>query len=246
MDATEKQILDIELIDRILNRVDLNWLEHVVGDTGVKTFIIAGNSLNRETPHDIDIYQDAIESPYENKLFKNVAQSIDKQPDALNGNDTKLVCRTDNAVTIRHSGVTYQFCKYSKVFEALIRSFDYAHVRVGVKFNIDRLTRPVVYYTSDYITYLLTGHSKYIGTDYPMSSLLRAEKYRRYEILNNHEYRLSVLRALGDMLIRGFDDYEDFKDQLNAIDLRDLEGEETLAATSLYDICRERGLVKHP
>jgi len=246
MDATEKKILDCAITDRILGRIDLTWLEKIVKAEGGKSFVIAGNSLNRATPHDIDIYQDCTGGMEEKRLFDFTNPTIDQLMQGIDGIEAEVVCRTDNATTVKHNGVIYQFCKYMKPFEELVKGFDYAHVQVGIKITCDLPTRTTVFYTPQYVTYLLTGHSKYVGSGYPLSSMIRAEKYRRYELLSNYDFRLSVLLALGEVIKRGFYDYADFKDQLKALDLSDLEGEETSAAKMLYQICCERGLVDKP
>lgn len=52
------------------------------------------------------------------------------------------------------------------------------------------------------------------------------------------------MNILRDIISRGYTDYEDYKDQLAAVDLLLLEPEEKQAAWNLYLACGNRGLVK--
>ena len=55
-----------------------------------------------------------------------------------------------------------------------------------------------------------------------------------------------MFNALGDVIKRGFEDYKDFKKQIESIDLLLLKKDESNAAYRLFLICQQRGLVKHP
>lgn len=50
---------------------------------------------------------------------------------------------------------------------------------------------------------------------------------------------------MAQFLSRGFIDYDDFKDQLEAVDLLLLQDNECNAAKRLYDICCNIGLVEN-
>ena len=84
-----------------------------------------------------------------------------------------------------------------------------------------------VYVSEDYIVARATGQSFYTGTEYPLSSLVRAFKYaNRGELGNKKNLANIVLSILADIINRGYISYDDFKDQLSSIDLlleRDIE-----------------------
>jgi len=165
------------------------------------SFIIAGNALNglsRDT--DIDVY--SIDKKVRNKL-----KGLGK------------VSSTKNADTyLLKSGVAFQVCKYNKkTLKDLILSFDYSHIQVGVK--IIKGVVAEVYMTNDYIVARCVNNSQYLGSEYPLSSVIRAMKYSGYGELSKGKMIYSVLLAIRDVIKRGFRDYEDFKDQLDAVDL---------------------------
>lgn len=249
----EKRIKD-GIAERILGRIDPNYLAEVCDKE--EFVVIAGNSLNKPKPHDIDVYkfvkEDDAEKPVGTRqlIVGNLSDPVVEVPEMNwckgHGGPHRIVYESANARTVKHDDDTYQYCAYQKPFHKLIESFDYAHVQVGAKLNLKTHKIDEVYFTDAYLNYLLTGKTCFTGSEFPLSSLLRAEKYKRYEVLNSHEFRTCVLTALGDVIERGFDDYDDFKKQLEAVDLLLLEDDESNAAYRLYAICENRKLVRKP
>lgn len=96
-----------------------------------------------------------------------------------------------------------------------------------------------VLYTTDYVRSRIRGTTWYTlfqeyepeedcDTDdtvaaleqaYPLSSLLRSVKYKERGLMTKSQYADTVIRILCTLIRRGFRDYNDFKQQLNAIDL---------------------------
>ena len=249
----EKRIKD-GIAERILGRIDPYYLAEVCDKE--EFVVIAGNSLNKPRPHDIDVYkfvkEEAAEKPVETRqlIIGNLSDPVIEVPEMNwckgNGGPHRILYESANARTVKHDDDTYQYCAYQKPFHKLIESFDYAHVQVGAKLNLKTHKIDEVYFTDAYLNYLLTGKTCFTGSEFPLSSLLRAEKYKRYEVLSSSEFRECVLVALGDVIQRGFVDYEDFKRQIQAVDLLLLEKGESNAAYRFYKICEERGLVKNP
>lgn len=249
----EKRIKD-GIAERILGRIDPYYLAEVCDKE--EFVVIAGNSLNKPRPHDIDVYkfvkEDDSETPVKtiHRIFVNLSDPVVEVPEMNwckgHGGPHRIVYESANARTVKHDDDTYQYCAYQKPFHKLIESFDYAHVQVGAKLNLKTHKIDEVYFTDAYLNYLLTGKTCFTGSEFPLSSLLRAEKYKRYEVMNASEFRECVLVALGDVIQRGFVDYEDFKRQIQAVDLLLLEEGESNAAFRFYKICEERGLVKNP
>jgi len=66
-------------------------------------------------------------------------------------------------------------------------------------------------------------------------------KYYHYGQISNGKAIFSILRAITDVINRGFKDYEDFKNQLDAIDLglvaRDQDEKDSLY--ELYELLRK-------
>lgn len=173
----------------------------------VGSFYVAGNSLNEEVPNDFDLY------PVWKHQFDDVRSKI--------GEDN-VVCVTKNAVTAKIDGHTVQFCNYFKdSLNELLESFDFAHVQVGARFTKALDSSPIsnVDFTPNWLVAKSTGQTFYTHSEYPISSLIRINKYIKRGNYIGKSYIRDVIRILTDILNRGIEDYEDFKDQLDAIDL---------------------------
>lgn len=211
-------------------------------------YFVAGNSCNVATPHDFDIY------PWGNNFdFKEIESRIV----SVGG---YVVCGTRNALTVNVGGKIIQFCNYNKHdLINLIESFDFAHIQIGVAVSIDWRpgdfendiggyecsTIKYVEYTDNWQRAHMLETTWYTGSDYPLSSLLRTVKYfKRGAYANKFEYKKDIINILNDIISRGYKDYQDYKDQLAAIDLLLLEHEEKEAAFNLYSTCGKCGLVK--
>lgn len=211
-------------------------------------YLVAGNSCNAAAPHDFDIY------PWGSDFdFKGISSRI-------NSVGGYVVIETRNALTVNINGSVIQFCNYNKCsLEKLIESFDFAHIQVGVGVEIKwepgdptdgggygSSTITQVEYTDDWQSAHMLETTWYTGSNYPLSSLLRTTKYfQRGCYAKKHEYKKDIINILNDIISRGYKDYEDYKDQLAAVDLLLLEPEETEAAIGLWKTCGYRGLVQH-
>lgn len=85
-----------------------------------------------------------------------------------------------------------------------------------------------------------------LNDSYPMSSLIRAFKYKERGNFGDGSYIACVFAILNQFLRRGFDSYDDFKDQLAAVDLAMLNENEGNTAWALYNTCVIHNLVKDP
>lgn len=166
-------------------------------------FRIAGNALNapkRQT--DIDIFPKTKDSfTLLTMMFKDYS-----------------IFSTKNAVTYKLDDAIVQVCNYVfPTLKDLVDSFDYGHIQIGVEISDGYVTN--VYYTGKYINSKIIGDSQYIKSQYPLSSVFRALKYKEYKEMSKSKMLISVLSALTDVIERGFFGYQDFKDQLDAVDL---------------------------
>ncbi|WP_405325623.1 hypothetical protein [Fibrobacter sp.] len=217
IDTKFEEEISVQLAQRIEARMP--FAQKIYDAVG--SFYVAGNSLNEEAPNDFDIY------PVWRNQFDDVRSKI--------GEDN-VVCVTKNAVTAKIDGRTVQFCNYFKPsLEELLKSFDFAHVQVGARFTKALNGSPIshVDFTPDWLVAKSTGQTFYTHSEYPISSLVRINKYIKRGNYIGKSYIRDVIRILTDILNRGIEDYEDFKDQLDAIDLG-LFGEDASTVIGLF------------
>lgn len=196
---------------RLKSRVPCDAIHKLVGD-----FYVGGNSLNAEHPNDIDVY------PCNQEQFLSLKDTL----------GDAVVYTTKNATTAVIEHRTVQFCNYYHTTLAkLISSFDFAHVQIGAKVTKTDIT---VEYTDNWLAARATGNTYYTGSEYPISSLVRIGKYIKRDNFNGRTYINDIVRILTDILNRGIRNYDDFKDQLDAIDLGLLSNENKEDAMALY------------
>lgn len=212
------------------------------------SYFVAGNSCNAAAPHDFDIYPCGI--AFDFKGIKSRIESVCGY----------VVIETRNALTVNINGKVIQFCNYRKHdLASLIESFDFAHIQIGVAVKIEWLPGDFEndpggygYSAVEYVEFTdawqkahLLETTWYTGSEYPLSSLLRTTKYfQRSAYAKKYEYKKDILNIMNDIISRGYKDYEDYKDQLAAIDLLLLETEEKEAAWNLFLTCGGSGLVE--
>lgn len=196
---------------------------------GVKVFYIGGNSMNK-VKGDIDLFP-VSKSDFIDKSFESIG---------------KVKSKTQNAVTVVIDDLCIQFCLYEHSnVKSLVESFDFSHIQIGCECSLTEDSWKV---TDSYVTELwqstrALGISLFTGSDYPLSSLIRSGKYNcRGDIGGRSLFIRAVLATTTAVIERGFKDYEDFKDQLDAIDLGlvpeelgDLEREDLL---KLFELLR--------
>ena len=66
---------------------------------------------------------------------------------------------------------------------------------------------------------MVTEKSYFTSSDYPLSSLIRLQKYVERGKFAGKSWIWDAIKILTAIIRRGFEDYEDFKDQLDAVDL---------------------------
>lgn len=185
------------IMHRASERIPFDELRKI----GVTHFYVGGNSLNRGAPNDIDIYPIGTMS-----FFDLEFQGI------------PLLSQTKNATTLRLGGKIVQLCNYPKPsLKNLVDSFDYAHIQVGAEVKDKDIV--AVYFTEAWADAHLLEDTWFTGSEYPLSSLLRAFKYQERGDFAGKSYISSVLSIVCAVVERGFTSYEDFKDQLDAVDL---------------------------
>ncbi len=197
--------MDLEKIEDIIEKRAgiIIWTIQKDIDIRDTEFYIAGNSLNGlQRSTDVDIFpSDTKNNDKLLELFKDYE-----------------IYRTKNAVTYSLKGKIIQICNYIfPTLKELVYSFDYSHIQVGAR--IEDCAVLEVCFTDEYIESRIIGNTEYLGSNYPLSSLIRAFKYKEHKEISKGRMIYSILSALADIVERGFKDYADFKDQLDAVDL---------------------------
>jgi hypothetical protein len=103
--------------------------------------------------------------------------------------------------------------------KALVDSFDFAHIQIGAMVDIKCKCVEEIYYTEAYEKAHIIESTAYVHSEYPLSSLIRLVKYAKRDAFAGSSYIYSIITILKDIVERGFNDYEDFKEQLDAVDL---------------------------
>lgn len=199
-----------------------------------KPFILAGGALGKSSPNDFDIYPVHANPFDKNSVLNRIAVLAEPA--------VTLLSNTKNAVTVKIGEQTIQFCCYlKKNLSSLIKSFDFAHCQVGVLFggNGEIPHDDGIEFTDDYLTAMVCENTFYTGSEYPTASLIRTIKYVSRGKFCGKDYVSSIIDILKDIVNRGFMGYDDFKDQMDAIDL----GLSEFAKTrELFDVVKSKGL----
>jgi hypothetical protein len=162
---------------------------------------VAGNCLNRANPNDIDLF------PVREGDF--VAHDFEK-----------VLSKTPNALTVREDGVIIQLCNYHwNSLKELVDSFDFAHIQIGAKLDIRHSVVEEIYCSDNWMLAHQVESTWFTGSAFPLSSLIRANKYIQREEFAGKSYIPSILDMITSIVTRGFENYQDFKDQLDAVDL---------------------------
>lgn len=232
--------VDDEIAKTITKRafkLDFKAVYKLIGD---KPFLLAGGALCGDEVHDFDLYPDEEDGkPFD---LQEVAKAI-KDP----ASGATLLFESKNALTVKlnEKGQVVQFCVYRKPsLEELVKSFDFSHIQVGIRFRGNGCApyHEHVFYTDAFVVANVTRRTVYTGSEYPMSSLMRLFKYHKRGKLMKREAAQATMKILKDVLERGYENYEDYKKQLDAIDLQ-YEGMQE--AFDLYKAFCDKGLCQH-
>lgn len=167
-------------------------------------FYIAGGALTGNIT-DVDIFP-------KNESIKNI--TYDNTDLSI-----QVLAHTKNAITFKHEPWPLQLCYYfHETLKSLVDSFDYAHIQVGAEITPEFLVKEV-YFTEDFVIAQATHSTWFTNSSYPLSSLIRANKYHSRQWLTRGQYMRAVLDCLHAIVKRGFSDYKDFLDQLDAVDI---------------------------
>ena len=198
---------------RINNRLEkIDW--EIVFE--LTEFYIAGNSLNIGKPNDLD-------------LFPINKQDFRRMKDLVYKNKFSIVSSTKNALTVKHKNRIIQFCNYHfDSLEEMVESFDFAHIKIGAKifcFNGQPFVKDM-YMSSDYIESQVVGRTWFVGSSYPLSSLMRLFKYYKNEDgVFRQQFIYESIKILNQIISRGVSNYESlngvgsWKYAVDAVDL---------------------------
>lgn len=210
----QKEIMNNEIIQKEIHKRaerHTQLLAKLFVSLGVTQWegYIAGGCLTHEV-NDIDIFQIEGKAKPFNPGYLPVWQS-------------------KNADTYSVNGKSVQICSYGAgTLQELVDSFDYAHIKVGAKFTFRKTAEGMgvvnilpenVYVSDDFINSNVLRTTWFTTSKYPLSSLIRARKYAERGLMSKGQYNRAIINCLADVVKRGFASYNDFKDQLDAIDL---------------------------
>lgn len=219
-----------EKIEKTIETRAYNIIHSLSSNIYCDNFYMAGGCLASKNIHDIDIFP------------------------VINGDEIEI--RNCNVITSSPNATTYdtnpwpvQVCKYwHPDLKTLVDSFDFVHIQIGVRVakiphsNIYQIEE--IYLTDNFIVANATGSTWFAGSEYPLSSLIRAQKYQKYGIMSRGEYIRAVIDTLVAVIERGFKDYADFKNQLDAVDLgllpEELEEVERGSLLSLFELLKRK------
>lgn len=234
MDMTKTEIEIGETIERRLrSRICLSQILKI---TEV-SYVVAGGACLAEEPHDYDVYAANKDHPF--TLYSII--------DRAKNEGWTFLAETRNSVTLKDKdGKVFQFCAYAKEdAKALIASFDFAHCQVGVVVSDGDFGDGVslqTYFTEDFLKAMATQRTFYVGSEYPLASLMRIVKHAKRGLYGpgDRAHMGDMLRIFGNILSRGYRDFDDFKDQLDAVDLAYADK----AASDVWPLVRDKLIVE--
>lgn len=150
-----------------------------------------------------------------------------------------LIVSTKNAGTYKADPHPIQICTYKKSsVEELVKSFDYAHIQAGAEISLGGYPEVhTVFFTDDFVAARATHSTWFCGSEYPLSSIIRAGKYLKSGAIFQPAYIRCIIDAMKATVSRGFTSYDDFKDQLDAVDLGLLpEGQREVGSAGLMEL----------
>lgn len=192
---------------------------------GGRGFMLAGGALTKDdSPKDFDIY--------------GVGRAIDVPN--LKWMLVDVLAKSSNAITTVVDGQVVQFCSYWKESpQKTIEAFDFAHCQAGAVFDGEGRVVDVVateaFWESEEI-----GATWYTGSEYPLSSLMRCMKFHKRGLFKDNAHKASALSILCDIVKRGFEDDEDFRDQCASVSesFCKLNGND---ADELFELLKKKG-----
>ena len=188
-------------------------------------FYLAGGSLSRGTPNDFDIFSVGSTGKF----------NLDRIKLTCKEKGYGVVSHTQNALTVMIGECKVQFCNYYfATVNELVRNFDFAHCQICAEFtHNDQGTWYVddIYYTDEWKLAKMAETTFYTGSDFPLSSLVRAGKFlAQGKYASRGQYKKDVVKIVKDVVSRGFKNRDDYIRQLESIseNLFQVEGAEEL------------------
>lgn len=220
------ELIGRHLTDRaewIMNKIEPFLSLHSCPELNLKDyrgkFFVAGGCMMPAEPNDVDLF---------------VCEG--HEPPACKA---EVISRTANATTYATEPWPLQVCRYSaKTLPELLESFDFSFNQVGAEFEATPylLQCTAVHCTDAYVATIATGRAQFMGTKYPLSSLIRVQKYFKSGRMPRPDAIGCMLQILVEVIGRGFSDYGDFKDQLDAVDLELVEEDMRDSHASLQEL----------
>jgi hypothetical protein len=140
--------------------------------------------------------------------------------------------------------------KESDRIRRFVNTFDFAHCQVGALVCgslTGGLVVSCVAWTPAFVDAQAARTTWYTSPQrhrqYPLASLLRASKYYKRDLLPYPKLIAAMFKTITELVTAGFKDYEDFKDQLDAVDLgltpEELDEVSQAELMSLFELLRK-------
>lgn len=190
---------------RAINRI--SKIKNFLIENNISSVILAGGGLLSDFD-DLDLFADSSDS--ENSEAFRLAISAIK-------------FNTFNAASTTINGIKVQLCKYKKdSLKSLVDSFDFAHCQIGVKLSISKngnITANESYISDNFKEAMIQQTTWYVGSEYPIASLIRLFKIKDKIKISRVDLAGNTIKILNDIYTLKLLSYEDFKNQLDAVDL---------------------------
>ena len=138
--------------------------------------------------------------------------------------DVEGAHKTPNAQSFELRDRKIQLCNYKKgSLKALVDSFDFSYCQCGVVFEPGNWVEwevKEIYYTEAWCAWWINRKMTFEGSEYPVSSLVRAGKLYKKGLISSFQHINLVLDCLHAVAVRGFKDRADLRDQLDSVDLQ--------------------------
>jgi hypothetical protein len=185
----------IEHVREIIAARGLAYFEHI-GDfllnQGIRDVIIAGGSLMKGHPSDIDLFPVELEANSLAEFLRFVKADDDEQ-----------------LKEVVVGPYTLQFCKETADLGLLVRGFDFAHCQVGVQFFCSRPSDiwkvKDTYFTSNFLAAMAVQGTFYVGGKWPLRSLARIPKVASKLGLTKLETQALSYQVAADIAVRGLE-----------------------------------------
>jgi len=231
-------------------------------NSGLETFFLGGNFLNLDTePNDIDIFPCPEDEQFTRTINNTRLLSQTSNARTLKSTNSKLTLQLCNfhfncledlvdSFDFSHVQIGARISLYKNIDEIAVLKESQITKAILLEEESAKISLDQLYYSKDWASSKLTGEINYTGSNYPLSSLIRLPKYLikkkspPSQTLPRADYIRLLIPILNDLIQRGFKSKEDFKDQLDAVDISLAEDASPENWATLFNLLIKAGNIK--